>query len=278
METLETRLSECTQKTALLEQSHWHQENEIRLQASKLHQLESRANMMDENESKMKKLENRLREALKIIDKLANEVEMSKLERKFDNTSSDKLQACEKCEQDSQSQSLGHSSVVTNRDPISGNREMNGSTWTFPRNKRTSGLGKPSVAFDVTMYGFFETALAVHEILPFNVVNLNAGNGFDSSLKSFICPVTGIYFFTATFTSSNHKFEGSIVMDGVEKVIITTGNSPSTFEQSSSSVVTHCSKGQRVYVFAHIGAIIQISGTFSAFSGFLITDLESMSS
>ncbi|KAL3832500.1 hypothetical protein ACJMK2_024139 [Sinanodonta woodiana] len=277
MKTLETRLSECTQKTSLLQQSQLRQENEIRLQASELQQLKSRTSTVDEHESKVKKLEQRFREALQIIDKIVNEFEITQLRGKLDNTSSDRLQACETCEQDTLSQSLSHSSVRTNLDPISLNGEIN-KISTFPRNKRISGLGKPSVAFDVTMHGFYETTLAAHEILPFNVVNLNVGNGFDSNLKSFICPVTGIYFFTAAVTRSHAKFEGSIVIDGVEKIIITTGNSASTFEQSSNSIVTQCSKGQRVYVFAHVGALIQISQMFSAFSGFLITDLESSSS
>ncbi|KAK3603647.1 hypothetical protein CHS0354_017363 [Potamilus streckersoni] len=275
MESLEARLSECTQKTALLEQSQWHQENEIRLQAWKLEQLESRG--MDENESKVKQLENRLREALEITNKLMKEFEMLRLQSKLDNTSSGQLQACEKCEQDTQGQSLGHTSVRINHDPTSENGKISGGISTSSRMKRTSGLGKTTVAFAVTMSEWRESTLAVHQLLPFNKVLINDGNGFDSNLESFVCPVTGIYFFTATITSSNHKFEGSIVIDGVEKVIITTGEGPN-FEQGSSSVVTHCSKGQRVYVFAHIGAVGQISETFSVFSGFLITDLESMSS
>ncbi|KAK3587730.1 hypothetical protein CHS0354_042686 [Potamilus streckersoni] len=275
IESLETAFLECNRKSETLQQSQWQQENENRLQASKIMQLESRAMMMDANESKVKELEKKLNEAFGVIDKLVKEVEIIKLQRRLANTSSNQLQYCEKCEKHMQSQGKGH----TNADKISGNREISSRISKLPRMKRFSGFGKTNVAFSVTMATWHELTLASHELLPFDVVSVNDGNGFDSNLKSFICPVTGIYFFTATITGYIHKFECYIVIDGEEKAVISTGDGPS-FEQASSSVVSHCSKGQRVYIFTYNAAtaIGYASGRFTVFSGFLITDLESVSS
>ncbi|XP_052804671.1 uncharacterized protein LOC128234460 [Mya arenaria] len=63
------------------------------------------------------------------------------------------------------------------------------------------------------------TGLALHDVIPFDMTKLNAGNAFDPSTHVFTCPFNGIYVFqSALMSEPNDMVQTEIVIDGAEEV------------------------------------------------------------
>ncbi|KAL3861220.1 hypothetical protein ACJMK2_007269 [Sinanodonta woodiana] len=141
--------------------------------------------------------------------------------------------------------------------------------------RKNRRLVHDNVAFSVywSNCGAGDITLGDRETVPFDIVELNDGNGFDTSMHAFICPLTGTYFFTTTVTAWLHKVETEIVVDGVTKAVLTTGNPHDVNLQSSQSALFRCRQNQRVLVriWSNYGVGIQCNlGHFTTFSGFLL--------
>ncbi|KAL3861224.1 hypothetical protein ACJMK2_007273 [Sinanodonta woodiana] len=153
------------------------------------------------------------------------------------------------------------------------NLKLKGLEFIKARKNRRSA--HDNVAFSVhwSKCGGGEIALGNRETVPFDIVELNDGNGFDTSMHAFICPLTGTYFFTTTVTAWLHKVETEIVVDGITKAVLTTGNPHDENLQSSQSALFRCIQNQRVLVriWRNYGVGIQCDvGHFTSFSGFLL--------
>ncbi|XP_069109618.1 cerebellin-1-like isoform X2 [Argopecten irradians] len=116
------------------------------------------------------------------------------------------------------------------------------------------------------------TALGDHQIIVFDTVVSNDGNGYDSRHGHFTAPVTGLYAFsvTAMCYGSETELHISIVKDG-QKIGVAFANG-NHYDNGSKLVVVPLQEGQMVWV-EHFGdpSGNKIYGnTYSTFSGFLI--------
>ncbi|KAL3861223.1 hypothetical protein ACJMK2_007272 [Sinanodonta woodiana] len=170
-------------------------------------------------------------------------------------------------------QNENESSINITRKNRLSNLQLEGLELTkAPKNR---GSTHDNVAFSVywSKCGVGNIPLNGGETIPFDIVELNDGNGFDTSMHALICPLTGTYFFTTTVTAWLHKVETEIVVDGISKAVLTTGNPHDENLQSSQSALFRCRQNQRVLVriWGNGGVGIQCDvGHFTSFSGYLL--------
>ncbi|KAK3587201.1 hypothetical protein CHS0354_016897 [Potamilus streckersoni] len=143
----------------------------------------------------------------------------------------------------------------------------------------TSQPGSAQVAFSAYLSAAIHN-LQIGQLISFDRVALNIGNGFDATTGTFTCPVAGIYFVTVSLMSYlNNELKAELVQDGNNIAgVYTAGGSSSIDNQGSNSVVTRCEAGQKLLVRA-----FDISGSkiwghpdyrWSTFSGFLLYPVE----
>ncbi|XP_069120452.1 cerebellin-1-like isoform X2 [Argopecten irradians] len=115
-------------------------------------------------------------------------------------------------------------------------------------------------------------ALGDHQIILFDTVVTNDGNGYDPRNGQFTAPVTGLYAFSVTVmcVGNESTLHVAIMKDG-QRIgrVYANGNS---FDNGSKFVVVQLDAGQMVWVeheFDPSGYKIYGNG-YSAFSGFLI--------
>ncbi|XP_052803185.1 complement C1q-like protein 2 [Mya arenaria] len=122
------------------------------------------------------------------------------------------------------------------------------------------------------------TGLAHHDVIPFDMTKLNAGNAFDPSTHVFTCPFNGIYVFQSALMSEAHDMvQTEIVIDGADEVSMYAAGSTNShgFDQGFNALVNTCRKGQRVWVRNyHINGHGMYSMEYSSFSGFLLYEVE----
>ncbi|XP_069120449.1 cerebellin-1-like [Argopecten irradians] len=129
----------------------------------------------------------------------------------------------------------------------------------------TSGIGF-SASLSTT------TALGDHQIIVFDTVVTNDGNGYDSRHGHFTAPVTGLYAFSVTVMcyGSESYLHVAIIKDSQQiGVAFANGNNS---DNGSKLVVVTLQEGQSVWVehyYDPSGYKIQGSA-YSSFSGFLI--------
>ncbi|XP_052792002.1 uncharacterized protein LOC128226145 [Mya arenaria] len=122
-----------------------------------------------------------------------------------------------------------------------------------------------NVAFTVTMSAK-ATKLGKQQIIPFDTILLNEGNGFT-------CSISGIYtFMTALIADIHESTVTEIVHNGTPLVFAysagsTTGHG---YDQGFNAVMVRCNAGKRVWVqlHGHQGTTV-IEDGWSSFSGFL---------
>ncbi|XP_069122560.1 complement C1q-like protein 4 [Argopecten irradians] len=116
------------------------------------------------------------------------------------------------------------------------------------------------------------TALGDHQIIVFDIVVTNDGNGYDSRHGHFTAPVSGLYAFS--LTAMNHGSErgihAAIIKEGqLIGDVVTNGD---TYETGSNFAIVRLQAGEMVWVehyFDPPGLNIHGNG-HSDFSGFLI--------
>ena len=103
----------------------------------------------------------------------------------------------------------------------------------------------------ISSFSAFETGTthSSGQTVPFYNVVSNVGNNFDPSNGVFACPVSGLYMFHVTLTSSSSdsstnvsslKKEGTTLASFIGKY----------FKQASNLVLVECQRGESVYVEA----------------------------
>ncbi|KAL3882728.1 hypothetical protein ACJMK2_029040 [Sinanodonta woodiana] len=107
------------------------------------------------------------------------------------------------------------------------------------------------------------------EIVLFDTVLLNEGNGFNKQTGVFTCPLSGIYFFTGSvLTLHEHQLGVHLIVNGETK-----GNAyadgVTLFDQGSISSIVRCEAGQNVWISVYYGSYIH-GDYFTSFSGFLL--------
>ena len=117
----------------------------------------------------------------------------------------------------------------------------------------------------------------------FDVVHLNAGDGYDTELNVFNCPVSGFYFFSVTLASADDGNDNYGRVDC--KIVVASStqvkaiaNHHSDITQGTALGIYRCEINQQVYIEADVsdqqtetdGEGVY-GGAHSAFSGFLIS-------
>ncbi|XP_021354625.1 cerebellin-1-like [Mizuhopecten yessoensis] len=143
---------------------------------------------------------------------------------------------------------------------------------TTGQRKRVSGNGAElsNVGFSASLST--TTALGDSQIVVFDTVVTNDGNGYDTRHGHFTAPVAGLYAFSVTVMCYGDESEihAAIVRDGQKiGVVFANGNH---FDNGSKLVVVRLQAGQMVWVehtYDPSGNKINGAG-YSSFSGFLI--------
>ena len=118
--------------------------------------------------------------------------------------------------------------------------------------------------------------LGHQQVVPFDTVKLNAGNAFDPTTHTFICPTDGVYVFqSALMAEFSDMVQTQIVVDGAAIADMYAGGSPTTFDQGFNSLVTLCRRGQRVWVRnLHDRGHNIYPFFYTTFSGYLLFEIE----
>ena len=100
----------------------------------------------------------------------------------------------------------------------------------------------------------------------------NVGGYYDSSLGFFICPINGIYQFSASvFTDSAHYCDVNSVKDDL--ILLGAHSNTDDYTQASTTVFTECLSFEKVWIES-AGNNYRISGGIeTSFSGALIVSI-----
>ncbi|OWF49936.1 Complement C1q-like protein 4 [Mizuhopecten yessoensis] len=145
-------------------------------------------------------------------------------------------------------------------------QELEAETHELKRN----GAELSNVGFSASLST--TTALGDSQIVVFDTVVTNDGNGYDTRHGHFTAPVAGLYAFSVTVMCYGDESEihAAIVRDGQKiGVVFANGNH---FDNGSKLVVVRLQAGQMVWVehtYDPSGNKINGAG-YSSFSGFLI--------
>lgn len=116
-----------------------------------------------------------------------------------------------------------------------------------------------------------QSGLQEKQVLVFDHVVTNVGNGYDKSSGTFIAPVDGIYSFSTTvLTDNNVEIWGFIDVNESPKVWYNARGTDGRHDSGSQSLIIRLSKGDRVTVrnYANGGNIY--GGHYTTFSGFML--------
>lgn len=127
-----------------------------------------------------------------------------------------------------------------------------------------------SVSFTVHFSKPDVRGLGKDQVLVFDVVGNNIGNGYNTGTGFFTAPVAGSYvFFLAMqrYGEDESTFIASIVKGSTPIGVAEAGYSP--YEHGSMLVTTHLEPGDTVCVKAILGTIV-FGSMSTVFSGFLL--------
>ncbi|XP_069110171.1 complement C1q-like protein 4 [Argopecten irradians] len=137
--------------------------------------------------------------------------------------------------------------------------------------KRDYRSASQGVGFHVSLST--TTALGEHQIVVFDTIVTNYGNGYDSRHGHFTAPVSGLYAFAITILSNKNEssIHAAIIRDG-HIVGVAFGNGYE-YDSATKLVVLRLQAGQMVWVEHYLDRPgYQLYGNNeSTFSGFLIS-------
>ncbi|XP_062607182.1 cerebellin-2-like [Saccostrea cucullata] len=131
--------------------------------------------------------------------------------------------------------------------------------------------GNGSQGMTISAVGFSallskDTTLGVNQIVKYDNVITNQGNGYDKWTGIFTAPTAGLYVFSCTVMAYERaSMHMGIVQDG--RLISTIHSDISPWNQASETVVLVLKKGDKVWTRAH--HVGRIRENFNTFSGFL---------
>lgn len=113
---------------------------------------------------------------------------------------------------------------------------------------------------------------SLSDIVKFDKLWTNKGNGYDPSTGKFTAPRSGIYYFSCTIMKSGDTVRVFLMHNNQMTVSIYPGGNNS-HESGTLNIALILSKGDQVYIQIHVtsGNIYSESNShFSFFSGFMI--------
>lgn len=132
------------------------------------------------------------------------------------------------------------------------------------KENKSQGLSTSAVGFSALLSK--DITLGVNQIVKYDNVITNQGNGYDKWTGIFTAPRAGLYVFSCTVMAYDRRsMHIEIIQDG--QLISTIHSDSSRWNQASETVVLALKKGNKVWTRAR--RVGQIHGNFNIFSGFL---------
>ena len=146
-----------------------------------------------------------------------------------------------------------------------------GDNITIVGNTISSSGGGTNEDIGFLAYHNTTTTYSSPQKLPYNLVRYNSGNGYDNSLYIFTVPVSGKYYFYASyFTVSGSSGTVDLMLKkvGEEQKLQARGqegqSTPSTHERRTVSVIVECEVGDQLYGVISFNTVRLSPGTYNS--------------
>jgi hypothetical protein len=146
-----------------------------------------------------------------------------------------------------------------------------GDNITIVGNTISSSGGGTTEDIGFLAYHNTTTTYSSPQKLPYNLVRYNSGNGYDNSLYIFTVPVSGKYYFYASyFTVSGSSGTVDLMLKkvGEEQKLQARGqegqSTPSTHERRTVSVIVECEVGDQLYGVISFNTVRLSPGTYNS--------------
>ncbi|KAK7506690.1 hypothetical protein BaRGS_00002165 [Batillaria attramentaria] len=128
------------------------------------------------------------------------------------------------------------------------------------------------VAFNVRLSTTTSQPFTGTQTLVFGLVDLNQGGAYDKDTGFFTAPISGLYLFSLHLTHTPPgSIHAKIMKNGVEIAEVEASGDDKYHDRSSSSVVVHLAKADKVWVKRYDGGSTQVQGGWrTAFTGILV--------
>lgn len=111
--------------------------------------------------------------------------------------------------------------------------------------------------------------ISLTTVIPYKTAITNYGGHYNEQTYSFICPVHGLYSFTASIMCQNDFIRAAIYRNSELLVTTEALDENNGFPSASTSVVTECNAGDVVWVNTEIAGVLHAFNRNDVFSGFL---------
>ena len=126
-----------------------------------------------------------------------------------------------------------------------------------------------------TVYADAHAYYDLGELVVFNGVTSNIGGHFQPATSSFLCPVTGVYYFSLSVSNVNddNSIHAHLMLE--DQILSTVrGTAQGSYNQAMNSAIITCERGESVWVQATRYDSQRVYGDpnyrLSSFSGFLV--------
>ena len=126
-----------------------------------------------------------------------------------------------------------------------------------------------------TVYADAHAYYDLGEVVVFNGVTSNIGGHFQPATSSFLCPVTGVYYFSLAVSNVNddNNIHAHLMLEN-QILASVRAAALGTYNQATNSAIITCEMGQTVWVQATASDEQRVFGDpnyrLSSFSGFLV--------
>lgn len=127
------------------------------------------------------------------------------------------------------------------------------------------------IAFHSVLYRYYNP-MSPHQVIPFEILETNAGNGYDANFGLFQAPVSGYYQFVLT-SQAYHSSSYMVNLEMVRNGNMLCRAHAATYGQEGFCVaMVHLNKGDDVWVrhYNEEGNYLSSSYNIPSFSGHLI--------
>ena len=134
-------------------------------------------------------------------------------------------------------------------------------------------------AFSVAMVQNSSYFLEFGRVLPFNTIITNYGGYFNQDISAFLCPVHGLYLFSASVQTGWGDDEAFVYLFHKDVQValswaFSRGGSSAANDAATATVTLECFTGDRVYLETGYNSTFNAQYRTNIFTGALLTKLE----
>ena len=163
--------------------------------------------------------------------------------------------------------------IYASRLPVYSDGEGLQTSWSM---FRLDDLFLPLVAFSVSSSD--GNVYSGPRVLPFDIIHVNQGNGWNGSIQEFFAPVSGIYVLSlATHTYANSGIQLDIQVNNVSQVAISVYNTQQYADTYTQSFLLQLHASDAVRAYLQSGSVENFGREGINFVGFLYEPVHGMS-